>query len=241
MIPTPESIFSRDPFIGSNYDVDRKDQFRIYKQILIGYPLRQKITVPFHRLYQMIQSYILNDQISYDGTTPCIPGKQYEYRFLHYNHIYGENNKYTIPEHPIYEMNSTDYRQLITLMNSQYGDGECESFVDHLHKNYQVKILDLELALTLLKREINYMLTEYIGYKLKVNDIFNYFVMKIINDFKLDIQQIMELIFDEKGKYVFDRWNARCTIGCNYGWYLTNSLYETISITYNGNILDIEI
>ena len=214
----------------------------IRRQALYDKPYERKITVPFERLYQMIQSYIINDQISYNSAIPCVPGKEYEYSFIHYNHIYGRYNKYTIPEHLLYEMTSTNFRELISLMDSHYGDGEGETFTYYLYTNEHLKILDTELSISIIKYAINKRVNNYNGKNLSIIDFFDYYIRQLLEMVEIDELKFLESIFGEKAKYILNRYNARCKIHYEHGYYMwSDSLCETISITYNGINLDVVI
>ena len=205
---------------------------------------RRKITVPFDRLYQMIHSYIINNQISYTGKIPCVPGKDYEYPFIFRNNIYGLYNKYTIPEHLIYEMNLTDYRRLTVLMNSEYGEGEGERFVYYLNDNEHVKILDADLAITLLKYAINKNIDNRIANNDKVSiiDFYNYDTSILCEKAGISRLRFFEFIFGDMAEYIDNRYNIRCKLHDEFRMYTWgDSMFEPINITYNGINFDVQI
>ena len=229
---------------------NKKDEYHFGKSLKIykreatyDRPRARKITVPFDIIYQMIHSYIINNQISYTGTIPCVPGKQFEYKFVHYNHIYGKYNKYTIPEHLTYEMNLTDYRRLTVLMDSTYGEGEGEHFVYYLFTNDHLKILDDKLAIALIKFIINKRIDEHDNERnFNLFDFYDMYTRKLIRIAEIDDLQFLESIFGDKAKYVLNRFNARCHIRDKYNVYTWGeSMFEPININYNGINLNVNI
>ena len=209
-------------------------------------PIERKIIVPFERLFQMFQSNIINNRISYSGTTPCVPGKEYEiFPFSYPNNIYGVAIKYTIPKHLMYEMNLIDYRRLITLMNSEYGDEEGEVFTYYLFNSGHVKILDYGLAVTFLKFIVNLNVERKRerNDRITTTDFYNYSIQKLLDIAEIDDLQFLESIFGEKGKYALDRHNARYEFldGYDFGASMNKFIDEPINIMYNGMNIDVYI